>query len=202
MAEPIFDDIEKAPTEPNLSITSNDIEIELNEKFTVFPLSLADDAKNGGLVREMEKSPLGRSLLRNYSVDSISNHTIERMKCWTNEKTGELIHSNTYQTQNQSNTAIDSFFKAYDVRNIGKESEQGQIKRKDNNNDDKQPNKRSCKAEKFEAIQYSIGPNKEYIAIRSYEYDIWERNEDNLSIIYQDIFQKKDEGWKVTRTKK
>ncbi|GKE77056.1 hypothetical protein Tco_1543176 [Tanacetum coccineum] len=35
MAEPIFDDIEKAPTEPNLSITSNDIEIELNKKFWV-----------------------------------------------------------------------------------------------------------------------------------------------------------------------
>ncbi|GKC74152.1 hypothetical protein Tco_1120035 [Tanacetum coccineum] len=35
MAETIFDDIEKAPTKPNLSITSNDIEIELNEKFWV-----------------------------------------------------------------------------------------------------------------------------------------------------------------------
>ncbi|GKD61699.1 hypothetical protein Tco_1299208 [Tanacetum coccineum] len=53
-----------------------------------------------------------------------------------------------------------------------------------------------CKAKKFEAIQYSLGPNEEYIAIRGYEFDIWERNEDNLSIIYQDIFQKKDEGWK------
>ncbi|GKC97981.1 hypothetical protein Tco_1168256 [Tanacetum coccineum] len=107
-----------------------------------------------------------------------------------------------YKSQNQSNTAIDSFFKANDIRNIEKESEQGQTKHKDNNNDDKQPNKRRCKAEKFEAIQYSIGPNEEYIAIRSYEYDIWERNDDNLSIIYQDIFQKKDEGWKVTHTKK
>ncbi|GJV75668.1 hypothetical protein Tco_1507252 [Tanacetum coccineum] len=66
---------------------------------------------------------------------------------------------------------------------------------------DEQPNKRRCKAEKFEAIQYSFGPNEEYIAIRSYEYDIWERNEDNLSIISQHIFKKKDEGWKVTRTK-
>ncbi|GJT78095.1 hypothetical protein Tco_1044820 [Tanacetum coccineum] len=61
---------------------------------------------------------------------------------------------------------------------------------------DEQPNKGRCKAKKFEAIQYSLGPNEEYIAVRSYEYDIWERNEDNLSIIYQDIFKKKDEGWK------
>ncbi|GJU64530.1 hypothetical protein Tco_1246365, partial [Tanacetum coccineum] len=64
------------------------------------------------------------------------------------------------KSQNPSNTAIDSFFKAYDVRNIEKENEQGQTKRKDNNNDDKQPNKRRCKAEKFEAIQYSMGPNE------------------------------------------
>ncbi|GJY23639.1 hypothetical protein Tco_0147730 [Tanacetum coccineum] len=35
MAEPIFDDIEKAPTEPNLSIMSNNIKIELNREFLV-----------------------------------------------------------------------------------------------------------------------------------------------------------------------
>ncbi|GJW28049.1 hypothetical protein Tco_0044924 [Tanacetum coccineum] len=101
--------------------------------------------------------------------------------------------------ENPSNTATDSFFKAYDVRDIEKENGRKQTKRKDNDKDNKKPNKRRCKAEKFEAIQYSIGPNKEYIAIRSYGYDIWERNEDNLSIIYQDILQRKDEGWKMTR---
>ncbi|GKD77096.1 hypothetical protein Tco_1339717 [Tanacetum coccineum] len=104
--------------------------------------------------------------------------------------------------ENPSKTTTDSFFKAYDVCDIEKENGQRQTKRKDDNNDDKRPNKRRYKAEKFEAIQYSIGPNEEYIAIRSYEYDIWERNKDNVSIIYQDIFQKKDERWKVTRTKK
>ncbi|GKC44036.1 hypothetical protein Tco_1061758, partial [Tanacetum coccineum] len=104
--------------------------------------------------------------------------------------------------ENPPNTATDSFFKAYEARDIEK---QCQTKRKYSNTSNsinEQPNKRRCKAEKFEAIQYSLGPNEEYIAIRSYEYDIWERNEDNMSNIYQDIFQKKDEGWKVTRTKK
>ncbi|GKA16532.1 ribonuclease H-like domain-containing protein, partial [Tanacetum coccineum] len=57
-----------------------------------------------------------------------------------------------------------------------------------------------CKTEKFEAIQYLLGTNIEYIAIRRCEFDIWERNQDNLSIIYQDIFQKKDEGWKIVTT--
>ncbi|GKE42426.1 hypothetical protein Tco_1469710 [Tanacetum coccineum] len=106
-----------------------------------------------------------------------------------------------------NNTTTDLFFKPYLVtygkNDTKKEDEQSQTKRKYNNTSnsiDKQPNKRRCKAEKFEAIQYSLGPNEEYIAIRSYEYDIWERNEDNMSKIYQDIFQKKDEGWKVTCT--
>ncbi|GKD08417.1 hypothetical protein Tco_1188102, partial [Tanacetum coccineum] len=35
MAEPIFEDVEKAPTESNLSITSNDIDIELSKEFLV-----------------------------------------------------------------------------------------------------------------------------------------------------------------------
>ncbi|GKE48402.1 hypothetical protein Tco_1479660 [Tanacetum coccineum] len=107
-----------------------------------------------------------------------------------------------------NNTTTDSFFKPYLITSgksgTEKEDEQSQTKRKYNNTSnsiDEQPNKRRCKAEKFKAIQYSLGPNEEYIAIRGYEFDIWERNKDNFSIIYQDIFQKKDEGWMVTRTK-
>ncbi|GKB43352.1 hypothetical protein Tco_0888294 [Tanacetum coccineum] len=107
----------------------------------------------------------------------------------------------------KNNTTADSFFKPYLITrgkcDTEKEDEQSQTKRKYSNTSefiDEQSNKRICKAEKFEAIQYSLGPNKEYIAIRRCEYDIWERNEDNMSKIYQDIFQKKDNGWKVTRT--
>ncbi|GJR88115.1 hypothetical protein Tco_0212126 [Tanacetum coccineum] len=68
--------------------------------------------------------------------------------------------------ENPSNTATDSFFKAYEVRDIEK---QCQTKRKyinTSNSINEQPNKRRCKAEKFEAIQYSLGPNEDYITIR------------------------------------
>ncbi|GJX09761.1 hypothetical protein Tco_0199620 [Tanacetum coccineum] len=179
MAEPILsDNMEKAPTELNLSITSNDINIELSKEFLVelrkniyhgmYNEDVVDHiAKNGGLVRE--KSPLGRNLLRNSSVDSIPNHTMEKMKSWTKEKTRGLIHLNSYQTyvdncipinnelkeskyENPPNTAIDSFFKAYEARDIEKQS---QTKRKYSNRSNsinEQPNKRRCKAEKFEAI--------------------------------------------------
>ncbi|GJR47719.1 hypothetical protein Tco_1315822 [Tanacetum coccineum] len=68
--------------------------------------------------------------------------------------------------ENPSNTATDSFFKAYDARDIEKKSGQGQMKRKDNDKDDKRPHKKICKTEKFKAIKYSLGPNEEYLAIR------------------------------------
>ncbi|GKD33765.1 hypothetical protein Tco_1249274 [Tanacetum coccineum] len=97
--------------------------------------------------------------------------------------------------ENPSNTATDSFFKAYEVRDIEKQSQTKHKYSNTSNSIKELPNRRRCKAEKFEAIQYSLGPNEEYIAIRSYEYDIWERNKDDMSKIYQDIFQKKDEGW-------
>ncbi|GJS00722.1 hypothetical protein Tco_0317230 [Tanacetum coccineum] len=86
--------------------------------------------------------------------------------------------------ENPSNTATDSFFKAYGVRDIEKKSRHGQMKRKDNDKDDKRPHKKICKTEKFKAIKYSLGPNEEYLAIRICEYDIWERNEDSVSQIY------------------
>ncbi|GKE34162.1 hypothetical protein Tco_1453484, partial [Tanacetum coccineum] len=98
--------------------------------------------------------------------------------------------------ENPSNIATDSFFKANEVREIEKQSLTKRKYRNASNSINELPNKTRCKAEKFEAIQYSLGPNEEYIAIRSYECDIYERNEDNMSNIYQYIFHEKDEGWK------
>ncbi|GJR38287.1 hypothetical protein Tco_1213971 [Tanacetum coccineum] len=88
MAEQNFDNMEKAPTESNLSITSDDINIELSKEFLI-PINYERKSflsrwlmmlKNGGLVREMEKSPLGKNLLRNISVNFILNHTMEKKK--------------------------------------------------------------------------------------------------------------------------
>ncbi|GJX33095.1 hypothetical protein Tco_0242950, partial [Tanacetum coccineum] len=93
--------------------------------------------------------------------------------------------------ENPPNAATDSFFKAYDVRDIEKENGQGQMKRKDNDKDDKRPNKKVCKTEKFEAIKYSLGPNEEYLAVRRCEYDIWERNKDNISTSTKKFFRKR-----------
>ncbi|GKF58372.1 hypothetical protein Tco_0171909, partial [Tanacetum coccineum] len=81
--------------------------------------------------------------------------------------------------ENPPNTATDSFFKAYDIRDIERENGQGQMKRKGNDKDDKRPHKKICKTKKFETMKYLLGPHEEYLAIRRCEYDIWERNDDS-----------------------
>ncbi|GKC03129.1 hypothetical protein Tco_0994739 [Tanacetum coccineum] len=251
MAEPIlYDNMEKAPTESNLSITSNDINIELNKEFLVelrkniyhgtynedvvdhiakvlkmvdliyvpgtdshqlrmkiFPLSLADDAKEWWISEGDGKITTWEELVETFfyrfypesydkedeMLDEGDNWGIDPIEFLSNNK--RRIDDNILRS---NNTTADSFFKPYLIThgksNTEKEDEQSQIKRRysnASNSIDEQPNKRRCRAEKFEAIQYSLGPNEEYIAIRSYEYDIWGRNNDNMSKIYQDIFSKK-----------
>ncbi|GJX86197.1 hypothetical protein Tco_0336971 [Tanacetum coccineum] len=85
---------------------------------------------------------------------------------WNKRRMNDRILSN-------NNITADSFFKPYLITrgkcNTKKENEQSQMKRKYCNASEsinEQPNKRMCKAEKFEAIQYSLGTNEEYIAIR------------------------------------
>ncbi|GJR92485.1 hypothetical protein Tco_0264659 [Tanacetum coccineum] len=113
---------------------------------------------------------------------------------WNKRRMDDIILSS-------NNTTTNLFFRPYLITHgksdTKKEDEQSLTKRKYSNTSnliDEKPNKRMYKAKKIEAIKYSLRPNEEYIAIRGYEFDIWERNEDNLSIIYQDIFQKKDDG--------
>ncbi|GKE93659.1 hypothetical protein Tco_1574754 [Tanacetum coccineum] len=177
--------MEKVPTELNLSITSNDINIELNKEFLVelrkniyhgmynedvvdhiakvlkmvdliyvpgmdshqlrmkvFPLSLADDAKkwwiSEGKITTWEE--LVEKLFCRFYPESYDG---EDEMLEEGEKRG-LIHLNFYQTnwnkryvdncissnnelkeskyENPPNTATDSFFKAYEARDIEKQS--------------------------------------------------------------------------------
>ncbi|GJZ94253.1 hypothetical protein Tco_0666456 [Tanacetum coccineum] len=255
MAEPILNkSMEKAQFESYLSITSNDIKINLNKEFLedlqkntyhgwidedvidhiakvleivdlirvpgtdshqlrmkIFPLSLTDEARQWWIDEGEGKIAVWEELVEKFfckfypdsydGEDEITKKVL--FHAWMNGNWNKRQIDNSILSSN--NTTSDSFFipnlKTHEKSDTGKEEEQSQTKRKYSNTSsttDEQPNKRRCKAEKFEAIQYSLGPNEEYIAIRSYEYDIWERNEDNLSIIYQDIFKKKDEGWKIS----
>ncbi|GJU92379.1 hypothetical protein Tco_1304802 [Tanacetum coccineum] len=115
---------------------------------------------------------------------------------WNKRRMDDSILSN-------NKTTTDSLFKPYLITrrkcNTEKEYEQSQTKYKYCNASesiDEQLNKRMCKAEKFEAIQYSLGPNEEYIAIRRYEYDIWERNEGHREKKYQRILVENLQIWR------
>ncbi|GJW13586.1 hypothetical protein Tco_0017719 [Tanacetum coccineum] len=182
-------------------------------RMKVFPFSLADDAKEWWISEGDGKITTWEELVKKLfcrfypeSYDGEDENVI--FHSWMNRNWNKRYVDNSILSNNEwkeskyenpSNTATDSFFKAYDVSDIEKRNGQGQMKRKDNDKDDKRPHKKICKTEKFKAKKYLLGPNEEYLAIRRCEYDIWERNKDSVSQIYQEIFQKKDDGWRITR---
>ncbi|GKC58588.1 hypothetical protein Tco_1086186 [Tanacetum coccineum] len=121
---------------------------------------------------------------------------------WNKRRMNDNILSSSDTT---TDSILEPYLKTQEKNNTEKDDERRQTKRKCNdakleaNNASntlnyEQPNKRMCNAERFEAIKYSLGSNEEYIAIRRCKYDTWERNEDTMSQIYQEIFQKKDNG--------
>ncbi|GJU52986.1 hypothetical protein Tco_1226700 [Tanacetum coccineum] len=149
----------------------------------VFPLSLADDAKEWWISEGDGKITTWEELVEKFFCRFYpESYDREDEINWNKRYVDNSVSSNNEwkesKYENPSNTATDSFFKAYDVRNIKRENGQGQIKRKNNDKDDMRPHKKICTTEKFKAIKYSLGPNEEYLAIRRCEYDIWERNED------------------------
>ncbi|GJW19215.1 hypothetical protein Tco_0026651 [Tanacetum coccineum] len=199
MAEPILsDNMERAPTELNLSITNNDINSELSNEFLVeLRKNIYHGTYNEDVVDHIAKVLKMVDLIRVPGVDShqlrmkvfplsLANDAKEwwiskgdeKITTWE-ELVGKFNELKESKYENLSNTATDSFFKAYEVRDIEKLS---QTKRKHRNSINELPNKRRCKAEKFEAIQYSLGPNEEYIAIRHYEYDIWCKKESDVVV--------------------
>ncbi|GJR53591.1 hypothetical protein Tco_1404112 [Tanacetum coccineum] len=127
-------------------------------RIKIFPLSLADDAKEWWISKGDGKITTWEELVETFFC-----------RFYPESYDGEDKINNEWKEskyENQSNTATNSFFKAYDVRDIKKENGQGQIKRKDNDKDNKRPHKKICTTKKFEAMKYSLGPNEEYLAIR------------------------------------
>ncbi|GJU00615.1 hypothetical protein Tco_1110953 [Tanacetum coccineum] len=131
MAEPILsDNMEKTPNESNLSITSNDINIELSKELRK---NIYHGTYNEDVVDHIAKVLKMVDLIY---VPGMDFHQL-KMKVFTLSLADDAkqwwIKS---KYENPSNTATDSFFKAYDVRDIEKENGHGQIKRKDNDIDE------------------------------------------------------------------
>nr|GEW23061.1 reverse transcriptase domain-containing protein [Tanacetum cinerariifolium] len=123
---------------------------------------------------------------------------------WNEELTDDIISSDEQREEfnygNPPNTDTNSFFKPYldaqeknENYEIGDERKNhgGNISKVNDinlknapnfdNTKDEQLNERVCRAEKFEVIKYSLGPNEEYIAINTSECNAWKRNEEIVS---------------------
>ncbi|GJY20311.1 hypothetical protein Tco_0392877 [Tanacetum coccineum] len=186
MVKPIpSDNMEKAPTKSNLSITSNDMNIELSKEFLVelrkniyhgtynedvvdhiakvlkmvdlicvpgvdshqlrmkvFPLSLADDAKEWWISKGDGKVTTWEELVDKFFCRFYPESHDKEDEIYVDDSISSNNEWKKSKYENPSNTATDSFFKAYDVRDVEKENGQGQRKRKDNDKDDKRPHKK------------------------------------------------------------
>ncbi|GKD00716.1 hypothetical protein Tco_1170990 [Tanacetum coccineum] len=114
-------------------------------RMKVFPLSLANDARQWWINKEEGKAPLGKNL----SVDGRTKKPYQK-------------------TQEKNNTEKDD-----ERRQMKRKCKDANLEANNTSNtlNNERPNKRMCNAERFEAIKYSLGPNEEYIAIRRCEYD-------------------------------
>ncbi|GKA36711.1 hypothetical protein Tco_0723276 [Tanacetum coccineum] len=204
--EDVFDHIAKVLEMLDLIKIPNVDSHRLRMKF--FPLSLADDARQWWIDEGDGKITTWKELVEKFfckfyplSCDA-EDEILEEGDNWGIDPL-EFISREESDYGNPSNTTTNSSVKpclnTQEKEEIEKVDERSQKKRKGNNNtldkatksdnqNNERPSKRVCKAEKFKAIKYSLGPNEEYIAIRSCEYSAWERNEDSVSHIYQDIF--------------
>ncbi|GJT05401.1 reverse transcriptase domain-containing protein [Tanacetum coccineum] len=62
------------------------------------------------------------------------------------------------------------------------------------------PNK-LCRTEEFTVVRNSIGNDEEFVIVGPININTIERTPDSMSCIYHELFNKKDRGWEVTRTK-
>nr|GEV88731.1 uncharacterized mitochondrial protein AtMg00810-like [Tanacetum cinerariifolium] len=153
-------------------------------RMKVFSLSLANDARQWWINEEEGKITTWKELVEKFFCKFYPESYDGEEEMLDEGNNRGMIHLNSYHDILSSNDTIaDSFFKPYlNIQEKNKIDEQGQTKRKysyTSNSNNEQPRKSVCKAEKFEVIKYSFGPNEEHIAIRRCEYDALERNKEN-----------------------
>ncbi|GJT16127.1 hypothetical protein Tco_0874833 [Tanacetum coccineum] len=147
MGEPILsDNLEKAPTESNLSITSNHINIELSKEFLVeIKKNIYYETYNEDVVdhtvkeitiwEELVEKFFCRFYPESYDgedemLDKGENWGIAPLEFLSNINTSFKNHKKVdgrtqkeSKYENPSNTATNSFFKGYEVRDIKKQSQ-------------------------------------------------------------------------------
>ncbi|GKE04012.1 hypothetical protein Tco_1396030 [Tanacetum coccineum] len=123
----------------------------------------------------------------------------------TNGTIDDLVKINEPYEENSKKTCSDLFFKPYLDAQDGKDIYEI-IDRDyfpipipthyDINNPDE-----LCQTEEFVVVRYSIGSCKEFITVGPSKISTVEKTLGSMSCIYHELFNKKDRGWAITRTK-
>nr|GEV32547.1 hypothetical protein [Tanacetum cinerariifolium] len=155
--------MEKAQSNLSNGNTNDDMNIELNKEFFIeLKINAYHKMFNEDVVDHIAKV---LEILELISIPGVDSHQL-CMKVFPLS-----LADDESDYGNPLNTATDSFFKAHDEHDIKEGNELRQMKRKEDNKNDEQPNKRVRKAKNFEAIKYSLGPHEEYIAIKRCDYN-------------------------------
>ncbi|GJX53630.1 hypothetical protein Tco_0588170 [Tanacetum coccineum] len=149
-------------------------------RMKVFPLSLADDAKKWWISEGDEKITTWEELVKKFFCRFYPESYDVEDEMLDEGETGDdplefLLNVNTSFKNHKKvdgrtqKVIFHSWMNGnWNKRYVGIEKESLTKCKYNNasNSINELPNKRRCKAEKFEVIQYSLGPNEEYIAIR------------------------------------
>ncbi|GJR47143.1 hypothetical protein Tco_1294868 [Tanacetum coccineum] len=151
---------------------------ELAEKFfcRFYPEScdkedeMLDEGENWGIDPLEFLSNMNTSFRNHKKVDGRTQKVIFHSWMygnWNKRNVDNSVLSNNEwkesKYENPSNTATDSFFKAYDVRDI--EKEKRQIKRKDNDKDNEQPNKKGAKQKSLKLFSTRLDLTKNILLL-------------------------------------
>ncbi|GJW25655.1 hypothetical protein Tco_0039466 [Tanacetum coccineum] len=153
-------------------------------------------------IDRITKSALGHAWVYRWGINDSDDDTVSSDEEWEEHEYG--------------NPSNDSFPKPYlNTDNEGDKSYNKENNRDANKSGDMvlsstphfekltngQLNKKVGKMEKFEVLKYSVRDIKEFLAICTRKCNSWAHTIDGVSMIYHDIFQKKDDRWTVHRTK-
>ncbi|GJV80566.1 hypothetical protein Tco_1516436 [Tanacetum coccineum] len=153
-------------------------------------------------IDRVTKSALGHAWVYRWGINDSEDDTVSSDEEWeeheygnppnnsfpkpflkTNDKRSKNYHKKNNEDTNKSGDMVLSGVPHYE------ELTNGQLDEK------------VCKVEKFEVLKYSVGDSKEFLSICTRECNSWAQTVNGVSMIYHDIFQKKDDGWTVHRTK-
>ncbi|GKE44286.1 hypothetical protein Tco_1471570, partial [Tanacetum coccineum] len=187
---------------------------ELNDKFfhRYYPLSytcnskIPDDLDNGTDYFEF-KYWLASKFDNYWEIDK--NNKNRLWEFYVNERTkGTIGNLDEYKEPCKENTKMtcsDIFYKPYldaqEAKDIYEviDREYSLIPipaRRDIDNPDE-----LCKTKEFTVVRHSIGNDEEFVTVGPSKISTVERTPGSMSCIYHELFNRKDHGWEVTRTK-